>query len=107
MNCQNCQNCQNDILAPLLPELPHPLGWQWLAVAVMGPALLPKAGRARPVVNPHPGARFANAPAAPLRSRRADAVETGGIIRPLGIAELERTVGERVCPNQRPDGIGG
>ena len=39
-------------------------------------------------------------------SRRAEAVETGGIIRPLGIAEIGRAAGEGVGSHRRPGGIG-
>ena len=39
-------------------------------------------------------------------SRRANAVETGGIIRPLGIAEIGRAAGEGVGSHRRPDGVG-
>ena len=37
---------------------------------------------------------------------RAEAVETGGIIRPLGIAEIGRAAGEGVGSHRSPDGIG-
>src|SRR2546430_871592 len=39
-------------------------------------------------------------------SRRAEAVETAGIIRPLGIAEIRRASGEAVCSDRNPDGSG-
>src|SRR5450756_2309331 len=35
-------------------------------------------------------------------SRRAETVETAGIIRPLGIAEIERVAGERVGLHRNP-----
>ena len=38
--------------------------------------------------------------------RRADAIETGGIIRPLRIAEITRVAGGSVGCYRRPDGIG-
>src|ERR1039458_3517564 len=38
-------------------------------------------------------------------SRRAQAVETGGIIRPLGIAEIGRAAGEGVGSHWRPNGV--
>src|SRR5208282_575802 len=37
--------------------------------------------------------------------RRAEAVETTGIIRPLGIAEIGRAAGESVGSHRRPGGI--
>src|SRR6266404_3945432 len=38
--------------------------------------------------------------------RRADAVETGGIICPVGIAEVERAVGELEALQRNPIGVG-
>ncbi len=38
--------------------------------------------------------------------RRAEAVETGGIIRPLGIAEIGRAATQGVGPHRSPRGIG-
>src|SRR5438477_12464665 len=40
-----------------------------------------------------------------MRLWRAEAVETGGIIRPLRIAEIGRAAGERVGGHRRPDGM--
>ena len=40
-----------------------------------------------------------------MRLRRTEAVETGGIIRPLWIAEMGRTAGQRVGCQHRPDRI--
>ena len=39
-------------------------------------------------------------------SRRAEAIEPGGIIRPLGIAEVGRAAGQGVGAHWNPDGIG-
>jgi hypothetical protein len=39
-------------------------------------------------------------------SRRAKAVATNGVIRPLGIAEITRAAGERVGLRRNPGGIG-
>ena len=51
----------------------------------------------------------AGAPGCPYhqpRSQRAQAIETGGMIRPLRIAEVGRAIGERVGSHRRPDGLG-
>src|SRR5437763_17114055 len=40
-----------------------------------------------------------------MRLWRAEPVETGGIIRPLRVAEIGRAAGERVGGHRRPDGM--
>ena len=42
----------------------------------------------------------------PRALRRTEAVETAGIVRPPGIAEIERATGERVGLQRKPGGIG-
>jgi len=57
------------------------------------------------LVDPRPGSRQPHAMIPIWALRCEEAIETGGIIRPLGIAEIGCAAGEHVCAHRGPDGI--